>query len=104
MTRTTRSMHDIGARAACLQRLATALSGYHELDVTIRESGPALFLAARNRVSGLSETITVTQLGDRLAFLWSWGEPISDADDPDSAAEAIAYVLAACGARPGRES
>lgn len=90
---------DAGARAACLQRLATALSGYEDLQVTVRADGPAPCLAARNTaVPQLSETIWVTGASGRLAFTWSWGERIGDASDPDSAAHAIAYVLHACGA------
>lgn len=105
MTSTTQDYEaDVGTRAACLQRLATALSGYHEIDVTVRQDGPAPCLAARNQVSGLSETVTVARLGNGLAYRWSWGEPIGDTSDPDGAAHAIAYVLAARGARLGRTS
>lgn len=101
MTSTTQ---DYGAEfaswTACLQRLATALSGYHELDATVLRNGSAPCLAARNRASGLSETVTVSELRNRLTFLWSWDEPIGDADDPDSAARVIAYVLAVRGTEP----
>lgn len=87
---------DKGMRTACLQRLATALSAYPDLQVTVREEGAALCLAARNSaISSLSETVAITRLGDGLVFLWSWGEHIGDASDPDAAAHAIAYVLAA---------
>lgn len=91
---------DIRTRAACLQRLATALSGYSDLDVTVRPDGPAPCLAVRNTAAPLmSETVTVNESGDGPAFTWSWGRRISDASDPDSAAQAIAYVLAARDAR-----
>lgn len=91
------------ARAACLQRLATALSGYPDLDVAIRADGPAPCLAVRNTAARLmSETVTVSASGDRLAYMWSWGERIGDASDPDTAARAVAYVLSARGARLGR--
>jgi hypothetical protein len=87
---------DTRMRAACLQRLATALTGYCDLSVTVRADGPAPCLAALNiAVPELSETVTVTRTGDDLAFLWSWGERIADASDPDSAAQAVAYVLSA---------
>jgi hypothetical protein len=93
---------DAGTRAACLQRLATALSAYPDLSVTVRAEGPAPCLAARNMTTPhLSETIAVTRLGDQLAYLWSWEERIGDASDPDSAAHAIAYVLHARGAQLG---
>lgn len=89
-------------RAACLQRLATALSGYGDLEVTVREDGPAPCLAARNTtVPVLSETVAITRLGNGLVFLWSWGERIGNVSDPDAAALAIAYVLGARGARLG---
>lgn len=105
MTSTTESSRDIRARAACLQRLATALSGYHDLDVTVRAEGSVPCLAVHNTAATtLSETVTISATGDSLAYMWSWGERISDASDPDSAAQAIAYVLAAHGARPGRAS
>ena len=85
-----------GTRAACLQRLATALSGYADLEVTVRADGPAPCLAARNSTAPLmSETITVSGSGGGRAYMWSWGRRIADASDPDSAARAIAYVLAA---------
>lgn len=81
-------------RTACLQRLATALSGYHDLDVTVRADSPGPSLAARNTaIPTMSETIAVTQAGDEVAFAWSWGELIADASNPDGAAQAIAYVL-----------
>lgn len=60
------------ARVACLQRLATALSGYHDLDVAVRADGPAPCLAVRNTAARLmSETVTVSASGDRLAYMWS---------------------------------
>ena len=94
---------DAGARAACLQRLATALSGYSDLAVTVRADGPAPCLAARNtNFPDLSESVNVKQFGHRLAFVWSWGERICDASAPDAAALAIAYVLAAHDAQLGR--
>lgn len=93
----------VGARAACLQRLATALSGYGDLAVAVRADGPAPCLAVRNTtLPDLSESVTVTKFGHRLAFVWSWGERICDASAPDAAALAIAYVLAAHDARLGR--
>lgn len=85
-----------GARAACLQRLATSLSSYGDLAVEVWVDGAAPCLAARNMaVPQLSETVAIARLGDGLAFLWSWGDPIGDASDADSAAQAIAYVLSA---------
>ena len=85
---------DVGARTACLQRLATALSAYPDLSVNVRTEGPAACITVFNAgVPQLSETIAVTRLGDQLAYLWSWGERIGDASDPDGAAHAIAYVL-----------
>lgn len=94
---------DIGTRVACLQRLATAMSGYCDLEVRVRLDGPAPCLAARNTTAtGLSETVAVTEFGGSLAFAWSWGERIAEASDPDSAARAIAYVLGARDAQLGR--
>lgn len=94
---------DTAVRASCLQRLATALSGYRSLDVTVRPDGPAPCLAVRNTAAPLmSETVTVGASGDDLAYIWSWGAQIGDASDPDGAAHAIAHVLAAPGARLGR--
>lgn len=99
LERTDAAVHAPGA-AACLQRLATALSGYTDLTVTVRADGPAPCLAVRNTaIPALSETITVSTCGDVLAYVWSWGKRISGASDPDSAAQAIAYVLAARGVR-----
>jgi hypothetical protein len=72
----------------------------------MRADGPAPCLAVRNTTAPLmSETVTVSGSGDgsdELAYMWSWGRPISSASDPDSAARAIAYVLAARDARLGR--
>lgn len=88
---------------ACLQRLATALSGYDDVEATVRPDGPAVCLAARNTaIPSLSETVAITRLGDGLVFMWSWGERISDASDPDGAALAIAYVLSARSAQLGQ--
>lgn len=97
MTSTTEPVcEDTGARTACLQRLATALSAYPDLSVTVRADGPVPCLATRNTAAPhLSETITVTEADGRLAFSWSWGERIGDASDPDAVAHAIAYVLQA---------
>lgn len=100
--------NDRSTRAACLQRLATALMGYPDLTATVRADGPAPCLAVRNTDAPLmSETVTVRQQPDGLAFTWSWGVRIGDASDPDTAAAAVAYVLAARGAElrpvtPGR--
>lgn len=93
---------DAGARAACLQQLATALSAYPDIEVRVRPDGPAPCLAARNWDSRLSETVAVTRLGDSLFYLWSWGDRIGDASHPDAAARSVAYVLSAVGARPGQ--
>lgn len=95
--------HSAGTRAACLQRLATALAGYPDLAAAVRADGPAPSLAVRNTAAPLmSETVTVTAAGGGLAFTWSWGLRICDASDPDTAAAAVAYVLAVRGAaRPG---
>lgn len=91
--------HDTSTRVACLERLATALSGYSDLEVTVRAESSAPCLAVRNTaIPALSETVTVSATGDELAYMWSWRRQISDASDPDSAAQAIAYVLAASGA------
>lgn len=85
-----------GTRAACLQRLATALAGYPDLAATVRADGPAPCLTVRNTAAPLmSETVTVRQQGDGLAFTWSWGARIGDASNPDTAAAAVVYVLAA---------
>lgn len=87
-------------RSACLERLATALSGYPELELHVRSEGPAPWLAASNTaVPVLSERITTADTGDGLAYFWSWGERIGDVSDPGTAAHAIAYVLAARDAR-----
>lgn len=93
---------DVRARVACLQRLATALACYPDLAATLRAAGPAPCLAVRNIATPLmSETLTVCPHGDGFAFSWSWGEHICDASDPDTAAAAVAYVLAASDAQLG---
>lgn len=93
---------DSGARAARRQRLATALMGYRHLAATVREDSPAPCLAVRNTaIPELPETVAITRLGDCLVFAWSWGDRVGDASDPDRAAQAIAYVLHARGARLG---
>lgn len=90
-------------RAACLQRLATALVVYADLAVTVWADGPAPRLAVRNiTVPIMSETIAACPSGGGLAYTWSWGKRIGDASNPDQAAEAIAYVLGAAGAPAGR--
>ena len=94
-------MDDQSLRAACLQRLATALSGYPDIEVRVRSDGPAPCLVARHTGSRLSETVAVTRLGDGLAYLWSWGQRLGDASDPDAAARSVAYVLGAHGAQRG---
>ena len=87
---------DTATRAACLQRLATALCGYADLAVTVRADGPAPCLAVRNTaIPDLSETITISASGANVTYAWSWGERIADASRPDHAALAIAYVLSA---------
>jgi hypothetical protein len=89
---------DAGARAACLQRLATALCGYPDLSVSVREEGPAPCLAVRNTATPhLSETVAMTEADGQLNYTWSWGEPIAGTSDPDAAAHVIAYVLQASG-------
>lgn len=94
-----------GTRAACLERLATALAPYSDLDVGLQAQGPAPCLVARNTaIPALSETITASASGDGLAYMWSWGRRICDASDPETAVQAIAYVLAAHGARRSRNA
>lgn len=94
---------DADAGVMCLQRLATGLCGYPDLKVTVRLEDSAPCLTVRNAaISYMSETVTVTRTGSGLAFIWSWGARIADASDPDSAACAVAYVLAADGVRLGR--
>lgn len=96
------STREEAARATCLQRLATALSGYSDLDVAVLTHGHVPSLAVRNNtVPALSETVTVGASDADPAYLWSWGRPIGNASDPDSVAQAIAYVLAAGDARSG---
>lgn len=91
---------DLATRATCLERLATALSGYSDLDLAIRANAPVPCLAVSNTAAPLmSETVTVSAAGDRLMYMWSWGKRIADVGDPDRAAEAIAYVLSARDAR-----
>ena len=99
VARHSRSDGGVTPGTACLQRLATALSAYSDIDVRVRTDGPAPYLAARNIDSRLSETVTVKRLDDGLAFLWSWGERIGDASDPDRVARSVAYVLAAASAQ-----
>lgn len=92
-------------RAACLERLATALSSYHDLEAAVRTNGPAPCLAICNTAAPLmSETVTVSASGGGVAYVWSWGQRITDASGPDGAARAIAYVLDAHGARLPAES
>lgn len=56
-------------QSAWLQRLATALSGYHDLNVTVRADDPEPCLAVRNTaVPAMSETVTVSGFGDGLAY------------------------------------
>ena len=95
--------HSAGTQAACLQRLATALAGFPDLDVSVRPDGPAPCLVARNTTApALSETVAVTRLGESLTFTWSWGDRIASTSDVDGAALAIAYVLSARGAQLGQ--
>lgn len=95
--------HGTATRDTCLEWLATGLSRYPDLAVTVRVDGPAPHLAVRNTaVPYMSETVTVSPSADGLAYMWSWGVPICDASDSDGAAHAVAYVLGARGARPGR--
>lgn len=90
------------APAVCLERLAAALSGYADLVLAMRTGGPAPCLAVRNAAAPvMAETITVRGGGEGLAYRWSWGQRICDANDPDSAAQAVAYVLEARGAQLG---
>lgn len=87
-------------RAACLERLATALSSHADLEVHVRADSPTPCLVARNNaVPALSETVTAAGTSDSVAYFWSWGERIGDASDPGAAAHAVAYVLAARDAR-----
>ena len=68
----------------------------------MRADGPAPSLTVRNTgVPFMSETVAVTRSGDSLTFTWSWGAQIGDISRPDSAAQAVAYVLAADGAQLG---
>lgn len=81
-------------RTECIERLATAVSAYPDLDVKIGTSGTAPFLTASNKSSPLmTETVAVSRRGDPGVYVWSWGERISDTGDPELAAKAIAYVL-----------
>jgi hypothetical protein len=82
-------------------RLATA--GQSGSPIRMRTRQPAEALAVRNTAASfMSETVAVTRLGDSLAYLWSWGQRITDASDPGAAAHAIAYVLEARGAGLGQ--
>jgi hypothetical protein len=93
---------EAGLRAECLERLATALSGFADLEIRIRPDGSPPWLAARNRVSRLSEIITVAPDRDGLVYVWSWGQRLAGVSDPGEAARSIAYVLSACDARMER--
>lgn len=96
--RTKHADADTTLRVACLERLATALSGFSGLNVIVRADGSAPYLAVHNNDAPvMSETITVDRSGDGFAFMWSWRKRIGDVRDPDSAAYAIAYVLAVTG-------
>jgi len=89
-----------GIRAACLERLATALLAYQQLDVKVRTGGPAPCLAVRNTdVPLMSETVAVSENADGPSYVWSWGARIGGTSDVDTAARAIAYVLAVSGAQ-----
>lgn len=94
------SSREEAAHATCLQRLATALSGYSDLDVAVLTHGAVPSLAVRNnRVPAMSEIVTMGASDAGPVYLWSWGRRIGNPSDPDSAAHAIAYVLAAGDAR-----
>lgn len=102
MDASTTQRQDARARAAYLQRLATALAGYPDLAATVGAAGPAPCLTVHNIATPLmSETLTVCSHGNGFAFTWSWGEHICDASNPDTAAAAVAYVLAASDAQLG---
>lgn len=94
---TTMRCDETATQAACLQRLAIALSVYPDLEATVRPSGPAPCLAVRNPAAPvMSEMVTVSASGDgALAYMWSWGRRMASANEPDIAAQAIAYVLLA---------
>lgn len=95
-------LHQPDWRAACIERLATALSAYPDIDVKISTAGTVPFLTASNKSSPLmTETVAVSRRGDPLVYVWSWGERISDTGDPELAAKAIAYVLSSRSAHLG---
>lgn len=98
---TTMRCDEADTQAACMQRLAIALSAYPDLEATVGPGGRAPCLAVRNTAAPvMSETVTVSASGDGpLAYMWSWGRRMASASEPDIAAQAIAYVLLARDAR-----
>ncbi|HEY2577314.1 MAG TPA: hypothetical protein VGI74_13495 [Streptosporangiaceae bacterium] len=83
-------------RAAQLDRLATALSAYPDIQATVQRTGSGVpCLAVVNPAgSGLmSETVAVGRIGDDLFYFWSWGERITPVTRVEDAAQSIAYVL-----------
>jgi hypothetical protein len=84
-------------RAAQLDRLATALSAYPDIQTAVRRTGGVPCLAVVNPAASglLSETVAVGRIGDDLFYFWSWGERITPVTKVEDAARSIAYVLSA---------
>ncbi|MEU6998512.1 hypothetical protein [Nonomuraea sp. NPDC046570] len=78
----------------CLERFALAAGRHADLSVQdLALSREPAYVAVRNRFSlTLAETVTCSDEG---AFITSWGYRLGHADDVESAAARLAYLLAA---------
>ncbi|GAA3681371.1 hypothetical protein GCM10022224_052070 [Nonomuraea antimicrobica] len=80
--------------ALCLERLAWHASRHADLAVhRLSLSSDPAYVSVRNRFSAtLAETVTCSEEG---AFITSWGYRLGTADDVESAAARLAFLLAA---------
>ncbi|MEV0583231.1 hypothetical protein [Nonomuraea sp. NPDC050310] len=78
----------------CLEQFAWHASRHADLRVhNLALSCEPAYVAVRNRFSStLAETVTCSDEG---AFITSWGYRLGSADDVESAAARLAYLLAA---------
>ncbi|MCP2338243.1 hypothetical protein [Actinomadura rupiterrae] len=87
----------VDARRVHLEALGKAIRELTGLRARVVPVGPAFLRVVNPKAAGLAEDVRCDLLAGEWWFVWSWGDSLGPADDPDGAARAVEHVLT-----PGR--
>ncbi|MFC4907975.1 hypothetical protein [Actinomadura gamaensis] len=87
----------VEARAVHLEMLARAVAELTGLRARVVPAGPAFLRVVNPKAASLAEDVRCDLLAGEWWFVWSWGDRLGPADDPDGAARMLDHVLS-----PGR--